>query len=216
MSQTPPENPSRDEINDADKKVVKVDFRAPKAAKNCDLPPSPRQTEKMQITSELLQAGMVTLIIDARREGVKVPPRFADDPQLRLNFSFRFFIEDFEVDEKGVRASLSFNQVPFFCQIPWDAIYAVQSAVMEQGVLWPDEVPEELKDLFSGLNSSKALALVQDPLDATEEGPVGVPEDDTEEEPSQENNDEVTAEDEHVPSPDSDAPKSRGLRLVTE
>ena len=48
---------------------------------------------------------MVMVVMDTRRQGVQVPPRFADDFQLRLNFSHKFYIDDFEYDEYGVRAS---------------------------------------------------------------------------------------------------------------
>lgn len=85
---------------------------------------------------------MVTL--DARRAGVSVPRQFTDEPQLNLDFSERFGIADFRYDERGVRASLSFNRQPFLCDVPWSAVYAVFSHVDNERLTWPRSLPQDI------------------------------------------------------------------------
>ena len=156
MSNEPP-NETADTGQD---NVVSVDFKAPKKSKRPPLSEKlrKRNVEKLEVFRQLVEQGMVMVVMDTRREGVQVPPRFADDFQLRLNFSHKFYIDDFEYDEYGVRASLSFNKVPYYCDIPWLAIYALNSQAVEQGVMWPDDVPTELQDMVEEIQSEQERA----------------------------------------------------------
>lgn len=104
-----------------------------------DPPPKKDQLQK------LLARGSVFVHLDPRREGVKVPEWLAARPQLvlQLGLNFAIPIPDLVIDEQGVRCTLSFNRAPFYCVLPWSAVYAV---VAEDGqvTVWPKEVPPEL------------------------------------------------------------------------
>src|SRR5439155_17302728 len=69
----------------------------------------------------------------------------AKKPQLVLQrgLNFPIPIHDLEIDETGVRCTLSFNRAPFYCVLPWSAVYAL---VAEDGqvTVWPSEIPSEL------------------------------------------------------------------------
>ena len=52
----------------------------------------------------LLDAGKVMVHLLPGLLGVRVPSNFRHERILRLNFSYRFGIADFQVDERGVRA----------------------------------------------------------------------------------------------------------------
>jgi hypothetical protein len=52
-------------------------------------------------------------------------------------------IPDLKVDDEGVSCTLSFNRRPFWCRLPWTAIYALVGEDMK-GMIWPDEVPSEV------------------------------------------------------------------------
>ncbi|MBL90577.1 MAG: hypothetical protein CMH56_02030 [Myxococcales bacterium] len=156
MSNEPP----KETADTGQDNVVNVDFKAPSKTKRPPLSDKlrKRNVEKLEVFRQLVEQGMVMVVMDTRREGVQVPPRFADDFQLRLNFSHKFYIDDFEYDEYGVRASLSFNKVPYYCDIPWQAIYALNSQAVEQGVMWPDDVPTELQDMVDEIQSEQERA----------------------------------------------------------
>ena len=102
-------------------------------------PPKKEQLQK------LLERGNVFVHLDPRVEGVVVPAWHAGKPQLVLQLGLHFAvpIPDLKIDQRGVRCTLSFNRSPFFCDLPWTAIYAM---VAEDGqvTVWPTELPPEL------------------------------------------------------------------------
>ena len=108
------------------------------------MPPADPPPKKDQL-QKLLARGSVFVHLDPRREGVKVPEWLAARPQLvlQLGLNFAIPIPDLVIDERGVRCTLSFNRSPFYCVLPWSAVYAV---VAEDGqvTVWPKEVPPEL------------------------------------------------------------------------
>ena len=81
---------------------------------------------------------------DLRRTGVSVPSTLAAEPQLNLDFSHRFGLADFVYDERGVRASLSFNRQPYFCEVPWSAVYSLFSHADNERLTWARSLPPEI------------------------------------------------------------------------
>jgi stringent starvation protein B len=105
---------------------------------------------KRELLESLLERGMVMVVLDARRPGVAVPPHLARDPQLRLNLSWRFGFS-MELDDWGVKATLTFGGQPFLCRLPWNSIYVMVShAERDQQYLFPTDLPEELQRLAAG------------------------------------------------------------------
>jgi stringent starvation protein B len=97
---------------------------------------------KRVVLAELLEQGMVLVTLDARTEGVDVPPHLRDDAQLRLNLSYRFGLPMI-LDEGGIRATLTFAGSPYPCCLPWRAVYLFVSHVTGRPILFPDDVPTE-------------------------------------------------------------------------
>jgi stringent starvation protein B len=98
---------------------------------------------KKNLCEELLDLGMVMVILDARRDGVRVPEHLSADPKLRLNLSWRFN-SYMSLDDQSVHANLSFSGVSFDCHVPWDAIYVMFSHVHGDPYVFPDDVPIEV------------------------------------------------------------------------
>lgn len=109
-------------------------------------------SEKFARFSALIEDGLVLLTFDTRTEGVSVPEQFSGTPQLHLSFSFRFHIVDFEFDEKGVTATLSFDSGDHACVIPWESVYGMQSRERKERVVFPDSFPTELLALLPSLS----------------------------------------------------------------
>src|SRR4051794_12411955 len=105
---------------------------------------TPPPSKKEQLL-KLLERGSVFVHLDPRREGVAVPAWLAKKPQLvlQLGLNFPIPIRDLEIDDAGVRCTLSFNRAPFYCVLPWSAVYAL---VAEDGqvTVWPSDLPSEL------------------------------------------------------------------------
>lgn len=142
-----------------DNKVIRVDFGAKKVVDDTAKPASTpaafsaESKKKMKAMLAMLEKGTVMLTIDARVEGVTVPPVHATTIGLNLNFDYEFAIPDFMVEEEGVSASLSFGGRNFWCRIPWDAVYGMRSHSDDQLMIFPTSFPAELRAMHPELDN---------------------------------------------------------------
>jgi hypothetical protein len=121
------------------------------ANRNMSLPrPLPA---KKDVALMLLQTSDVFIHLDPRCEKVLVPPHLKHKPHLILQIGLNMpvAIPDLDVGEEGVSCTLSFSRSPFWCKVPWNAVYALVSED-RRGMVWPDDVPPEV-----------ALQFVRDP-----------------------------------------------------
>jgi stringent starvation protein B len=104
----------------------------------------------MDVAIALLQGPTVFIHLDPRKPDVVVPGYFKKQPQLVLQVGLNMTIPipDLKVDDEGVTCTLSFNRHPFWCRLPWTAIYALVGEAVDgedmKGMLWPDDVPAEV------------------------------------------------------------------------
>jgi stringent starvation protein B len=106
---------------------------------------SSERPSKYEAFLALLQEGRPSLHLDARRSGVIVPAHLRAEPHLVLQYGhdLPIPIPDLEVDEHGVRATLSFSKNPQRTVIPWSAVYVV-TCDDGRGVLYDEDVPEDV------------------------------------------------------------------------
>jgi len=97
--------------------------------------------EKRAVLEGLLAESMVLITLDACYPGVVVPSALEQESQLRLNLSYRFGLP-MDIDPWGIRATLTFNGVPFACELPWPSIYMIVSHATGQPVLFPEDMPD--------------------------------------------------------------------------
>lgn len=90
-----------------------------------------------------LAEGWVSLHLDARREGVEVPPSFEGHAHLVLQYGrdMPIPIPDLEVTEAGVTATLSFSRAPHRTYVPWSAVYVV-GCTDGRAFIYAEDVPE--------------------------------------------------------------------------
>lgn len=100
---------------------------------------------KQDVMKALLEGSSVYLHLDPRREGVVVPQWLKNQPQLvlQVGFALAVRIPDLDVGDEGVSCTLSFNRSPFWCHLPWSAVYGLVGED-GRGMIWPDDVPIEL------------------------------------------------------------------------
>lgn len=122
---------------------------------------NPERPPKQQAFLALLKEGSTSLHLDARRPGVVVPEAFRQEAHLMLQYGYDLAISipDLEVDEHGVRATLSFSRTPHITVIPWTAVYAIAS-VDGRGVLYPEDVPGDVS-VMSGAEAGEATEAPQ-------------------------------------------------------
>ena len=57
---------------------------------------------------------------------------------LQFGYEMRVPILDLEVDDEAISGTLSFNRRPFWCRIPWNAVFAIVDEE-RKGVRWPED-----------------------------------------------------------------------------
>jgi stringent starvation protein B len=100
---------------------------------------------KKDVALALLQGPSVFIHLDPRRPGVVVPKWLQSQPQLvlQVGLSMPVPIVDLEVGDEAVSCTLSFSRSPFWCYLPWPAVYALVGED-GRGMIWPEDVPPEL------------------------------------------------------------------------
>jgi stringent starvation protein B len=106
---------------------------------------TPELPPKKDVMTALLERSSVFIHLDPRHEEVRVPAWFKKQPQLvlQVGLNMAVSIPDLDVADDAVTCTLSFNRSPFFCYIPWAAIFALV-AEDGKGMLWPNDIPKEV------------------------------------------------------------------------
>jgi stringent starvation protein B len=116
-----------------------------------------RAPDKRQTLLHFLERGVTMVHLDARKEGVIVPPQYAQEPHLRLNLSYKYNIPDFDMSDRRIQATLSFSGSPFRCLLPWSSIFGITSHAGE-GQVWPEDLPGEVMEGIATRRDPKAPA----------------------------------------------------------
>jgi stringent starvation protein B len=100
---------------------------------------------KKDVALALLERSSVYVHLDPRQPAVIVPVAFKKKAQLVLQIGLNMPvpIPDLRLDDDGIRCTLSFNSVPFFCVVPWGSVFAMMGDD-GRGMVWPDDVPLEV------------------------------------------------------------------------
>ena len=103
-----------------------------------------QRPEKREVALVLLESGSIYLHLDPRRDRVVVPQPFRAQAELVLQFGYqlRVPIPDLEIDEEGVSGTLSFARRPFWCRVPWSAVYAI-AGEDGRGFRWAEDMPRD-------------------------------------------------------------------------
>jgi stringent starvation protein B len=131
---------------------------------------APERPSKQDAFLALLREGWTSLHLDARRPGVIVPAHLRGEAHLVLQYGhdLPISIPDLEVDDYGVRATLSFSRSPQLTVVPWSAVYVV-ACDDGRGVLYQEEVPEDVSIVAARPPSDRAAtgetAIAQKDLD---------------------------------------------------
>jgi stringent starvation protein B len=106
---------------------------------------APERPSKQDAFLALLREGWTSLHLDARRQGVIVPAHLRGEAHLVLQYGhdLPISIPDLEIDDYGVRATLSFARTPQLTVVPWSAVYAV-ACDDGRGVLYQEDVPDDV------------------------------------------------------------------------
>src|SRR5262249_53849403 len=141
---------------------------------------SPEPPSKQQAFLAVLREGWTSLYLDARRPGVIVPAHLRGEAHLVLQYGhdLPIPIPDLEVDEYGVRATLSFQKLPHLTVVPWSAVYVV-TCDDGRGVLYHEDVPDDVSIIAQSPQSQSDRLLagpdLAEPRHATAPAPARGP-----------------------------------------
>ncbi len=100
---------------------------------------------KREALLNMLEEGLIAIILDARHPDVVVPSYLKNDFDLILKLSYRFGLPDLEIGEDAISVTLSFNKTPHFCHIPFDAIWGIsQLSQVDDVAIFIEDVPLEI------------------------------------------------------------------------
>jgi stringent starvation protein B len=118
---------------------------------------APERPSKQDAFLALLREGWTSLHLDARRPGVIVPAHLRGEAHLVLQYGhdLPISIPDLEIDDYGVRATLSFQRTPHLTVVPWSAIYVV-ACDDGRGVLYQEDVPDDVSIIAARPPSDRA------------------------------------------------------------
>jgi len=107
--------------------------------------PTARLPPKKDVALALLEQASMYIHLDPRSGSMQVPPGFKNQPQLvlQVGLNMAVAIPDLHVDDQGLSCTLSFNRTPFFCMIPWPAVFALVGE-NGQAMVWAEDVPAEV------------------------------------------------------------------------
>ena len=130
---------------------------------------SSERPTKQQAFLALLREGWTSLHLDARRAGVVVPEALRGEPHLVLQYGhdLPIAIPDLEIDEYGVRATLSFSRAAHLTVVPWSAVYVV-ACDDGRGVLYSEDVPPDVTVIAARATSDAAPPDLEAELDTEE------------------------------------------------
>jgi stringent starvation protein B len=103
-----------------------------------------QRADKRHMLEHLFARGPVLVHVDARRPDVRVPAQFRDDGNLVLRFGYNLVpaIRDLEVSSDGISGTLVFAGQPFYCHVPWTAVFAARVGGENHVTMWHLIVPE--------------------------------------------------------------------------
>lgn len=114
---------------------------------------SPQLTKAMFFVTRISESGVITVLFDTRKPHVVMPPELSAEnllrqkrsPILSLDYGLALpvAIPSIEVNDAGVRATLSFRDTPHDTFIPWDAIFAMQGG-SDAEIIAFDAAPSDL------------------------------------------------------------------------
>lgn len=104
-----------------------------------------QQPSKQQLMIHMLEDAWVYVHLDPRRDGVILPDHLRLEKRLVLQYGYNMPvpIDNFNVDERGISATLSFRRVPCATFIPWAAVFAVTDGDKRTWV-WQEDMPADL------------------------------------------------------------------------
>jgi stringent starvation protein B len=108
--------------------------------------------DKLSVAQFILSRDNLHVYLDPRPDDVTIPPwlKHQDEVVLQFGLSCSIPIPDLHLDESGIYGTLSFQQTPYTCAIPWKRIWAMYAGrTNNQPFVWEADRPEPVTTVRS-------------------------------------------------------------------
>jgi len=82
-------------------------------------------TNVRSIVEDYLDRGTIIVVIDSSVKDVVLPDHLMNSKEVKLNLSYRFQTNIFEIDDEKIIVDLSFKGTRVVCVIPFRSIYYI-------------------------------------------------------------------------------------------
>lgn len=90
---------------------------------------TPADLDKLEYFSALLDfPGLTMTTINSHCAGLVLPDALKGRTNLRLSWSYKSGVKNFQFDQWGIKGGLSFGKNMFFVEVPWAAVWQVFKA----------------------------------------------------------------------------------------
>ena len=110
--------------------------------------------DKRAVALKILGYTWLTVHVRTDAHGLIVPKHLtrAKTLVLQVGYGMPVPIPDLAVTAYGIGGTLSFGGVPFWCSVPWAAVYAMMGND-GRGQIWPDDEPAKVVRIVSSNKS---------------------------------------------------------------
>ena len=96
----------------------------------------------------ILSYGKTAIALNPKVKGVVLPDYLMEKMPVKLNLSYKFDLNVFELTENELKVDLSFNNEKFLCTIPLDSIFLLAVYDTEINYFFGESFPKELDYLI--------------------------------------------------------------------
>jgi hypothetical protein len=104
--------------------------------------------QKKEFFENFVSFGDVIVVVNTTVSGVTVPPEYSNLTTLKLSIGLEMPvpIPDLKIEDDGITCTLSFNREPYFCVLPWEAIWQMVPLIDPKlGIVWKSDIPADIR-----------------------------------------------------------------------
>lgn len=130
-----------------------------------------RNMAKYSLVEAMLEVGEVRLGVNPELDEVVIPVQMRGRAYVALRLGEEIPMFNLSMDDHGLSATLTFDEVPFDTYVPWAAVFAVSTKYGE--LQFHEDFPRALSD--DGVEPQAIACAAVDSFDAVTEFDVDVP-----------------------------------------
>ncbi|MDB5716151.1 MAG: Stringent starvation protein [Sphingomonadales bacterium] len=109
---------------------------------------------KKDVAKQLMLRGSIFVHVasKSKRDDLKLPSKYRNQDQTVLQFGLDMPIpiHNLEINVASISGTLSFGGTPFFCNVPWECVFAIVGDDAK-GIVWNEDMPAGIQAALARL-----------------------------------------------------------------